>query len=157
MSDDEDDDATDCLSLVTNHRPAAKRATPEEAPASAAGDAYATVMGQRTASALKFIRSTGKPVSLPYALLPLVWGDYLPTVLLIEYSGYFTVRLRGIGLNPLEQLITERRVTWIRACSEEEAARLPVAVTGIDLLHYYPSREIPKSLGVPVLNEPEEA
>jgi hypothetical protein len=157
MSDDEDDESPDFLSLVTNHRPAAKRATPEEAPAAAAGDAYATVMGQRTAGSLKFIRSTGKPVSLPYALLPLVWGDYLPTVLLVEYPGYFTVRLRGVGLDPLEQLITERRVTWIRACTEDEAARLPVAVTGIDLLHYYPSREIPQRLGLVVLSEPEEA
>lgn len=105
-----------------------------------ADDAYGIVTGQRTAAVLRFIRQGGKPFSMPYGLLPIVWGDYLPGMLLIEYAGFFTVRLTGEGLAPLEPLVSEHRVTWIRACGEA-AARLPLAVTAIDILRYYPSRQ----------------
>jgi hypothetical protein len=134
-----DDDNGKFLSLVNSRT--AKR--PEENDESAAGDAYATVKGQRTASTLRLFRGNGKPVSMPYAYLPIIWGDHLPSQVLIEYPGFFTVRLTGdCDLSPLEELLADHRVTWIRECSQAEAARLPLAVTRIDLLRFYPSREV---------------
>lgn len=134
-----DEDSGKFLSLV-NSRASAKRA--EQKDESAAGDAYGTVKGQRTATTLRLIRRNGKPVSIPYAYLPIIWGDHLPGLVLIEYPGFFTVRLIGEDITPLEELLAEHRVTWIRECSEAEASALPVAVTRIDLIRFYPSREV---------------
>lgn len=140
------------LNLVADRRPEREEETAE-------GDSYARVLGQRTATVLRFIRRDGKPFSMPYALLPIVWGDYLPLSVLIEYHGFFTVRVRGKGLEPLEQLLSERRVTWIRACCDEtEAERLPLAVTGIDILRSFHSREVGRSdTAIALLGETEDA
>jgi hypothetical protein len=149
-----DDDSGKFLSLV-NPR-AAKR--PEEKDEAAAGDAYATVKGQRTASTLRLLRANGKPVSIPYAYLPIIWGDHLPGLVLIEYPGLFTARLAGdCDLGPLEELLAEHRVTWIRECSQAEAARLPLAVTRIDLLRFYPSREVAGDPRDAAIRQDEEA
>ena len=134
-----DDDGGGFLSLVSNRAPV-KRTEPQgEADAASA---YGVVKGQRTATTLRLIRKNRKPVTLPYAYLPIIWGDYLPELVLIEFPGLFTARLTGFpDLSPLEELLSEHRVTWIRACSQAEAAPLPLAVTRIDLLRYYPPRE----------------
>lgn len=154
MADDDDDKGGEVLSFLAN-RGSARR--PQLGNEPTAGDIYATVMGQRSASVLRFIRRSGKPFSMPYALLPIVWGDYLPGVVLMEYPGLFTVRLRGKGLEPLEEHLSERRVTWIRACDQAAATPLPLAVTGIDLLRTYPSREISQDLAAIGLEETEPA
>jgi hypothetical protein len=135
-----DEESGEVLSLITN-RASTKWTEREEE--SAADDAYGTVKGQRVAATLRLIRRNGKPVSLPYAYLPIVWGDDLPGLVLIEYPGLFTVRLAGdCDLGPLEELLSEHRVTWIRECDEATARSLPLAVTRIDLIRYYPSREV---------------
>jgi hypothetical protein len=129
---------------------------PEHAPG--AGIVYGLVHGQREASVLRLIRPDGKPLTLPYSLMPIVWGDFLPAIILVEYAGFFTLRLRGHDLDPLELFISERRVTWVRACDPATAAALPLAVTGIDLLRYYPSREFagdPRAAAI--IEQPEPA
>jgi len=151
----EGEDGGDFLSLVTSRIPAIG---PQQREAEAGdNDIYTTVTGQRTADTLRFVRRTGKPFTMPYGLLPIVWGDYLPTMILIEYGGFFTVRLLGDGLEPLEVLIAERRVTRIRACDEATAARLPLAVTAIDILRHYPSREIGQSIAAAMVREMVDA
>ena len=77
---------------------------------------------------------------MPYAYHPIIWGES-PTLVLIEYPRFFTVILAGKNLGQLEAQLCERRVTWIRQCGEAEAAALPVAVTRIQRLNCYPSRE----------------
>lgn len=151
-----DEDGGDFLSLVSNRVPAKPREPKDDADA---GDAFGTVKGQRTATTLRLIRRNRKPVTMPYAYLPIIWGDYLPGLVLIEYPGFFTARLAGIpDLGPLEELLSEHRVTWIRECDEAAATALPLAVTRIDLLRYYPSREVagdPRA--VPIIEEAEDA
>jgi hypothetical protein len=131
-----DEDGNEFLSLVAKRSPARKPAWEEDA----VGDAYGLLRGLGEASTLRFVRPGGKPFTAPYSLLTFVWGDYLPELLLLEYSGFFTVRLAGADLTPLEPLISERRTTWIHACDAATAASLPGAVTAIDILRYYPSR-----------------
>jgi hypothetical protein len=133
-----EEDGSEFLSLVAK-RPVGQR--PEREEDEAVDDAYGVLHGQREASTLRFIRHGGKPFTAPYSLMSFVWGDHLPQLLLIEYAGFFTVRLTGDDLTPLELLLSKRRVTWIRACDAAAAARLPVAVTAIDILRYYPSRQ----------------
>jgi len=133
-------------------RAAANPSTPEAAPA--AGIVYGLIHGQREAGVLRLIRRSGKPFSLPYGLMPIVWGDWLPLMILIEYAGYGSVRLIGDALDPLETFLSDRRVSWIRACTEAEAAALPLAVTAIDFLHTYPSRDIGKDAAAWLKAEP---
>jgi hypothetical protein len=104
------------------------------------GDAYACVKGQRVASAIEFIPRDGDPFIIPYGYLPLLWPKR-PDTLLVEYPTLFTVQLQGKHLDVLKQRIRDQRVIWIRACDEVTAARLPVAVTRIEILRAYPSRE----------------
>jgi hypothetical protein len=134
MSDGEDGDV---LTLASN-RPSVKRDDETIAP----GDAYATVKGQRAATALKFIRRGGPSFTMPYAYLPILWREAADT-LLVEYPGLFTVALLGQGnsLEGLEDLIADHRVTRIRECEPRVAAALPMAVTRILILRSYPSRE----------------
>jgi len=106
----------------------------------APGEAYATVRGQRIAGSIEFIPRDGDPFVVPYAYLPLLWPRR-PDTLLIEYPMLFTVRLRCGPLDPFKRLIRDQRIVWIRECSQAEAAALPVAVTRIDILRVYPSRE----------------
>lgn len=106
-----------------------------------AGNAFAVARGTRAPPALRFLLPGGKGFAMPYAYQPIVWGES-PELVLLEYPGFFTVILAGLELGQLEARLIERRVTWIRQCSEAEAARLPAAVTRIARMHRYPSREV---------------
>jgi hypothetical protein len=106
----------------------------------APGDIYATAGGQRVAVALRFIRTNLRSFSVPYAYLPLLWWQP-PGSLLIEYPGLFTVSLRGKELDELHRRIADHRVTWIREFDPAQAAAMATAVTRIDILHAYPSRD----------------
>ena len=129
------------LSRVDSRQKRDSEAPPSDEEQIAAGDAYAAIVGPRQALALKYIRRDGRIVTVPYAYLPLLWLQPAASLLLVEYPGLFTVALRGSNLTGLEARITERRVTWVRECSEAEAVCLPLAVTRIDILRVYPSRE----------------
>lgn len=106
----------------------------------AAGDAYATVRGQRHAEGLRFVRQSRRTFTMLYDYRPIPWYDS-PDLLLLEYPGFFTIALHGKSVVELEPLISDRRLTWLRECSPAEAAGLAVAVLRIDRLHAYPSRE----------------
>jgi hypothetical protein len=106
----------------------------------ASGDAYATITGQRVASAIEFIPRHDDSFVIPYGYLPLLWPKR-SNALLIEYPTLFTVALQGKGTDWLKRLIRDQRVMWIRECSEAEAALLPVAITRIAILRAYPSRD----------------
>lgn len=136
MSDDGKDG--DHLHLVSNREPVPDRRQDE---AVAQGNAYATVKGQRIAEALEFIREDGSSVVMPYGYRPILWA-HPPAVILIEYPGFFTVALACKGFDELRRLLREQRVTWIRECGDALAAGLPVAVTRIEFLRSYPSREV---------------
>ncbi len=112
----------------------------ERAETVAAGRAYASARGTRAAIALKFIRSQGRFFILPYSSLTVVWAE--PGWVCLEYAGIFTVRLDGADLDELADRIADHRITWIRQCSEPEAAGLPVAVTRIRTLRSFPSHDI---------------
>lgn len=105
-----------------------------------AGDIYATTAGPRAALVLEFIRQNGNAFALPYHGLSAYWW-HPPALLLLEYGGMFTVALRGKRLAELYRRIKDQRVTWIRECSEPEADTLPLAVTAIEILQVFPSRE----------------
>lgn len=136
MSDDDKDD--EHLHLVSNRGPmSADR--PDEAVA--LGHAYATAKGQRTAAALEFRRRDGTSFVMPYGYRPILWG-HPPDAILIEYPGFFTVALTCKGHDELFQRIGDQRVTWIRECDEALTDGLPVAVTRIEILRSYPSREV---------------
>jgi hypothetical protein len=110
----------------------------------AAGNAYATARGTRAAASLRFLLHDGKSFAMPYAYNPIIWAES-PTLLLLEYPRFFTVILAGLAgtnLGLLEDRLCERRITWIRECDQATAAALPVAVTRIERMHRYPSREL---------------
>lgn len=138
MSDDEDNDH---LHLVSNRRPLPGKRQDE---AVALGNAYATVQGQHTAHALEFRRRDGSRFAMPYAYHPILWA-HPPDTILIEYPGFFTVALTCQGHDELFKRLSDQRVTWLRECDETMAAGLPVAITRIDILPSYPSREIAQS------------
>ncbi len=106
----------------------------------APGDAYATMRGVKAAASLRFLRRDGKAFAMPYAYHPIIWGES-PALLLVEYPRFFTVILAGKSLGHLETQLCDRRVTWIRECDETAAAGLAVAVTRIERMNRYPSRE----------------
>ena len=137
MSKDEDSNG-DVLTLVTNSRHSAKR----DEETIAAGDAYATVKGPRTAISLKFIRRDQPTFAVPYAYLPIPWCVAADT-LLVEYPGLFTIALlsEGGSVEGLDDLIAEHKLLRVRECERRVAAALPCAVTRIDILRAYPSRE----------------
>ena len=136
MSDDDTDNER--LHLVSNRRPMPDQRQDETV---ALGNAFATVKGQRTAEALEFRRKDGSSFVMPYGYRPILWG-HPPDALLIEYPGFFTVALTCKGLSELFKRIGEQRVTWVRECDGLLAADLPVAVTRIEILRSYPSREV---------------
>ena len=105
-----------------------------------AGNAYAVTRGTRGVASLRFLLAGGKAFAMPYAYHPIVWVES-PDLLLIEYPRFFSVILAGKNPALLEDRLCERRVTWIRECSEADATGLPIAVTRIERLHRYPSRE----------------
>ena len=106
----------------------------------AAGNAFAVARGTRAPPALRFLLRDGRSFAMPYAYHPIVWGESAGLVLL-EYPKCFTVILAGKNLGLLEAQLCERRVTWIRECDDADAGRLSVAVTRIERLHRFPSRE----------------
>jgi hypothetical protein len=130
------------LLLVKPATPARKPGMPDgdDGEVVADGDAYATVKGLRHAEGLRFIRRNRRCFTMPYDYRPLAWWDS-PTLLLLEYPGFFTAALTGKGVAGLEPLIIDRRITWLRECTEAAAVSLPIAVFRIDILHAYPSRE----------------
>ena len=104
------------------------------------GNAYATTRGLRAAPALRFLHPDGRlNFAMPYGYLPIVWGDS-PSLILLEYPGFFTVTLAGKNLGVLETRLCDQRVTWIRECDQVLAAVLQVAVTRIEIIRTYPSR-----------------
>jgi hypothetical protein len=135
MSDDDTDG--DHLQLVSNRQPTPGNRSDE---AVALGDAYATAKGQRAADMLEFRRKDGTGFAMPYGYRPILWS-HPPDTILIEYPGFFTVALTCKGQEELFKRLSDRRVTWIRECSEALAAGLPTAVTRIEILRSYPSRE----------------
>lgn len=106
----------------------------------APGDIYATVTGQRLALSLEFIRKDGRSFSVPYSYLPLLWWKP-PGSLMIEYPHVFTVVLHGRELDELHRRIRDHRITWIREIDERRAAALSSAVTRIEIINVYPSRQ----------------
>ena len=104
----------------------------------APGQAFATVTGQRTATALEFIRRDGRAFCVPYAYAPLLWWQP-PGSLVIEYPGVFSVVLRGCNLAGLYRRVRDKRVTWI--CETGEIDATGTAVTSIEIVHAFPSRE----------------
>ena len=106
-----------------------------------AGDAYAITRGTKAVASLRFLLADGKAFAMPYAYHPIIWVES-PALLLLEYPRCFTVILAGKNPALLEDRLCERRVTWIRQCSDADAAGLPIAVTRIERLHRYPSREL---------------
>jgi hypothetical protein len=139
MNDDDKD--REFLHLVSNRRAAEPEAYEELEEEVASGDAYATAKGQRTADSLEFRREDGTAFTIPYGYRPILWG-HPPDSILIEYPGFFTVALTCTGYGELFKRLGDRRVTWIRECGETIAAGLPVAVTRIEILRAYPSREV---------------
>lgn len=127
----------------TTRLPPAQDAGEEEASDEiiAPGQAYSSVRGPRRANALKFVRLDRISFAMPYALLPIVWPAS-PALLLLEYPHFFTVALRGKGLDAIEDRIIDHRLFRVRECRDDEAAALSVAVTGIDILASYPSRDM---------------
>ena len=106
----------------------------------APGDIYGSVTGQRHAVAIRFIWKDGRTVSIPYGYLPLIWGKS-PEEFVIEYPNLFSVLLRGKELADLQRRVEDRRIIWVREFDEHQAAGLASAVTGIEIIRSYPSRE----------------
>ena len=106
-----------------------------------AGNAYAVTRGTKAVTSLRFLLADGRAFAMPYAYHPIIWVES-PALLLLEYPRYFTVILGGKNPALLEDRLCERRVTWIRQCSEADADGLPIAVTRIERMHRYPSREL---------------
>ena len=106
----------------------------------APGDIYATVTGQRLAIAIEFIGKDKRSVTVPYSYLPLLWW-HPPGLLTIEYPGLFSVLLHGKELDELHRLVKDHRLTWVREFDEHRACALSSAVTRLEILRAYPSRE----------------
>jgi hypothetical protein len=136
MSDDDKDD--EHLHLVSNREPMPHKRSDE---AVALGNVYATAKGQRAAEAIEFRRKDGTSFTMPYGYRPILWG-HPPASILVEYPGFFTVALTVVGHGELLKRLGAQQVTWIRECDESLAASLPVAVTRIEILRAYPSREV---------------
>ena len=112
----------------------------------ALGNAFATVKGQRTADALEYRRKDGSSVTVPYGYRPILWG-HPPDTILVEYPGFFTVALTCKGQGELLKRLGAQQVIWIRECDGILADDLPVAVTRIEILRSYPSREVGTEIG----------
>ena len=116
---------------------------PDEEPEEtiAPGNAFAVARGLRAPATLRFLHADGSLMfALAYGHLPTVWGD-LPGAILLEYPNFGSIILPGKNLTLLEARLCEYRVTWIRECTDAEAALLDTAVTRIERMRRYPSRE----------------
>ena len=138
------DDSGDGKILAFAEREAGRKAEGADgdpsAEAVAPGDAYATVTGQRQALSLEFIRPNGDSFTVPYSYRPLLWWQ-APASLILEYPGLFSVALRGKNLAGLFRRIRDYKVTWVREIGPADAAAMPAAVTSIEIIRVYPSRE----------------
>jgi hypothetical protein len=136
-----DDEDGEFLTLIAN-RASAEASDPDTRrdEAVAIGYAYATAKGQRLADALEFRRKDKTAFTMPYGYRPIIWW-HPPETILIEYPGFFTVALTGKDLQELYHRVSDQRVTWIRECDPAQAANLPVAVTRMEILRAYPSRD----------------
>lgn len=138
------DRADTLLPFAARHDPKPKPGVPPEGDDTpeelvAPGQAFATVTGQRSATALEFIRRDGRAFCMPYSYAPLLWWQP-PGVLILEYPGFFSVVLRGSHLSGLYRRIRDRRVTWICETGEIDAAGT-AAIHSLEILHAFPSRE----------------
>lgn len=106
----------------------------------AKGDVWRSVRGQRQALNLVFVFREGEDFSMPYALLPSIWsgpgGSFL-----IEYPQ-LTVWLRGRNLADLKQAVRRHQITQVREVDGLQAAALPGAITSIEIVDWFPSREV---------------
>lgn len=106
----------------------------------APGDIYASVRGTRQALDLEFILKEGWSFSVSYSFLPVLW--WLPPGLaIIEYPTLFSVLLEGKEMDDMRRRIRDHRITWVREFDQGRAAGLASAVTRIDILHFFPSRD----------------
>ena len=101
---------------------------------------YATTTGQRLAVSLTFLRKDKRWFSVPYAYLPVLWGDP-PGKLTIEYHNLLSVVQRSEVLDEMERLIRKHRITWIREVDERQVATLSCVVTRIEIIRAYLSRD----------------
>jgi hypothetical protein len=106
----------------------------------APGKIYATTNGPRLALAIEFIGKDGRSFTVPYSYLPLLWWKPNDSII-IEYPGLFSVLLKGKELDELHRRVKDQRITWIREFDEREAEALSSAVTRIEILRVFPSRE----------------
>jgi hypothetical protein len=135
------DDDGEFPKLVANRGPAdSGELETRRDEAVALGHAYATAKGQRQADTLQFRRKDKSSFAMPYGYRPIAWW-YPTDTILVEYPGFFTVSLTGINLEELYHRISDQRVTWIRECEPSLATSLPIAVTRIEIIRAYPSRD----------------
>jgi hypothetical protein len=107
----------------------------------APGNAFAVVRGLRPPPTLVFFDADGNLMhAMPYGYLPIIWG-HSPGVIVIEYPTLFPLMVAGTKLGLLQSRLCEYRVTWIRLCTAGQAATLDTAVTRIERLATFPSRE----------------
>jgi hypothetical protein len=114
----------------------------EEEDNKAAGDASRSAPGERQAVHLVFVYRDGVDFSMPYALLPSVWSGP-GSSFLIEYPQ-FTVWLRGRHLDELKEGVRRHKVSMVREFDVLQAEALLMAVTRIEIVEWFPSREVLK-------------
>jgi hypothetical protein len=107
----------------------------------APGNIYAATSGPRLSLAIEFIGKSGRSFTVPYSYLPLLWWQPHAS-LIIEYPHLFSVLLEGRELDELHRRIKDQRITWVREFDEQQAVALSSAVTRIEILRTYPSRDI---------------
>jgi hypothetical protein len=139
--DDNGDDGFPFASRLGGDKPAASDPSPEADELVAPGNIYATVTGQRMALSIEFIHRDRRSFTVSYSYLPLLWW-HPPNLLTIEYPGLFSVLLHGKELDELHRRIKDQKITWVREFDEHRAAALSSAVTRIEILRSYPSREV---------------
>lgn len=141
-------DDSQILSFAARHRSGTE--LPEEPSGDkeaivAPGNAYATLAGQRRAISLEYRLLSGNGFVVPYAYRPLLWWQPASMdgkdSIIVEYPSLFSVLLSGHHLVALYQRLMDHRVTWVRECSEVESLELGLAITRMEILRCYPSRE----------------
>jgi hypothetical protein len=120
--------------------PPAKEAAEKEEDDMAPGDAWRSLRGERHALHLVFVFRDGEDFSMPYALLPTTWSGAGGSFL-IEYPQ-LTVWLRGRNLADLKQAVRRHQITQVREVDMMQAAALPCVVTSIEIVDWFPSREV---------------
>jgi hypothetical protein len=96
--------------------------------------------GGHKAVGLRFIFLEGGDFTMPYGHLPTTWKGPENSIF-IEYPQ-FTVHLRGRKLDELRSRIDEHRVTLVREIEPLQAQSLAIAVTRIEILGWFPSKQV---------------